>query len=177
MPGNYKMPKAYLFCLLILTVGACKQPADTRDKEKLTSDQLMEINRELVMKDKERIQSFIERRNWQMQETASGLWFEIREPGKEPKPVSGNAVAIDYQCYLLNGTSLYNSAEEGPLRFKIGYTDVPPGLNEAVMHLGQGGKGRFILPAHLGYGLLGDEERIPSRAILVYEIENLTIVK
>ena len=34
---------------------------------------------------------------------------------------------------------------------------------------------KFILPSHLAFGLLGDEEKIPKRATLVYHVELLTI--
>jgi FKBP-type peptidyl-prolyl cis-trans isomerase len=41
------------------------------------------------------------------------------------------------------------------------------------MHVGD--KARLILPPHLAHGLLGDENRIPARSIIVYEIELLDI--
>jgi FKBP-type peptidyl-prolyl cis-trans isomerase len=34
-----------------------------------------------------------------------------------------------------------------------------------------GDKARFVIPPHLAYGLLGDENRIPARAIIVYQLE------
>jgi FKBP-type peptidyl-prolyl cis-trans isomerase len=40
-----------------------------------------------------------------------------------------------------------------------------------------GQKGKFILPPHLAYGLLGDEKMIPSRSIIVYDIEMLKVYR
>ena len=34
-----------------------------------------------------------------------------------------------------------------------------------------GDKARFIIPPHLAYGLLGDENRIPARSIIIYQVE------
>ena len=41
--------------------------------------------------------------------------------------------------------------------------------------LKKGSKARFILPPHLAHGLIGDENRIPARAIIIYDIEVLSI--
>jgi FKBP-type peptidyl-prolyl cis-trans isomerase len=41
--------------------------------------------------------------------------------------------------------------------------------------LREGDKARFILPPHIAHGLLGDENRIPPRSVIVYEVELLNI--
>ena len=35
----------------------------------------------------------------------------------------------------------------------------------------EGDKARFIMPPHLAHGLLGDNHKIPARAIIIYEVE------
>jgi FKBP-type peptidyl-prolyl cis-trans isomerase len=48
-------------------------------------------------------------------------------------------------------------------------------LEEGILLLKKGSKATFIMPPHLAHGLLGDDDRIPSRAILRYEIEVIDV--
>ena len=57
------------------------------------------------------------------------------------------------------------------MRFKIGQGGVESGLEEAVLLMSVGDKGRFIMPPHLAHGLLGDNNKIPPRSIIVYQAE------
>jgi FKBP-type peptidyl-prolyl cis-trans isomerase len=41
--------------------------------------------------------------------------------------------------------------------------------------MNKGDKAKFILPSHLGYGLMGDEVKIPSHAILVCDVSLIEI--
>ena len=52
---------------------------------------------------------------------------------------------------------------------------VESGLEEGILLMKTGGKAKFILPPHLAYGLPGDGKKIPARAILVYDVELLSI--
>ena len=40
-----------------------------------------------------------------------------------------------------------------------------------------GDKAKFIIPSHLAFGLLGDENKIPKRATLVYDVELIDVMK
>jgi len=53
----------------------------------------------------------------------------------------------------------------------VGHGGVESGLEEAVLLLHAGDKARIIIPSHLAYGLVGDDDKIPARATLIYEIE------
>jgi FKBP-type peptidyl-prolyl cis-trans isomerase FkpA len=39
----------------------------------------------------------------------------------------------------------------------------------------QGQKAIFIMPPHLAHGLLGDKNKVPPRATLVYDVELLNL--
>jgi FKBP-type peptidyl-prolyl cis-trans isomerase len=41
------------------------------------------------------------------------------------------------------------------------------------MHVGD--RAKFIVPSHLAFGLLGDQNKIPQHATLVYDIELVKI--
>ena len=140
-------------------------------KDQRSDNNLDDVNKFLVEKDNERIRSFVERRGWQMRKTGSGLWYQIISDKTGKKINEGDAVKIDYEIRLLDGTLCYTSDSTGLKKFVVGRQETMVGLQEGIKLLSDGDKARFIIPPHLGYGLIGDEKRIPARAILVYTLE------
>lgn len=160
-----------LFILNILFLAACHEKKDQEEKKSsLSKEQLAEINRQLLIKDRERIKSYIERKGLDMKETDTGLWYSETVAG-EGSITDGDEVTLEYVCSLLDGTVVYDSRRDGLMHFKVGKSDIPSGLNEGVKLLGEGSEAVFIIPGYLGYGLLGDENNIPARSILVYRIK------
>jgi FKBP-type peptidyl-prolyl cis-trans isomerase FkpA len=167
------MRSTIFFWLLILVYSvSCNNSSDRsvtihkRDKDELT-----DLNKYLVQKDRERIQNYIERKNLPMKETAAGLWFYIRKEGSGKFFSDNDKISVDFVCSLLDGTVCYNSAHLGPRDYILGKTEIEAGLNEGLRLLKPGGEAIFILPPFLAYGLVGDGKSIPSRAIVVYDIK------
>jgi FKBP-type peptidyl-prolyl cis-trans isomerase FkpA len=140
-----------------------------------TRKSLIEVNRFLVKKDSAKIAEYIKKRNWDMIQTKTGLWYMIYEKGTGRKSKEGLYATINYNVALLDGTRCYGSDSLGPKRFKIGRGSVESGLEEGILLLKKGDKARFILPPHLAHGLIGDDNRIPARAIIVYDVELLSL--
>lgn len=144
-------------------------------KPKDTRDNLEKVNRFLVQKDAERIQSFVQRRGWDMNKTGSGLWYTIYDNNNEPAIQEGDYVKINYEIRLLDGTLCYASDSTGAKIIHVGMTEEVTALHEGLKMLGEGDRARLIVPPHLAYGLLGDSEKIPARAILVYDLGVLEV--
>jgi FKBP-type peptidyl-prolyl cis-trans isomerase FkpA len=167
-----------LFLVLsFIFVFSCRNASDEQKPENPLgeSESLMKVNRYFVEKDAEIIESFVKRRNWQMDITESGLWYMVYEKGHGPKAAVGKVARIEYRIFLLDGTICYNSERSGPKQFTIGRGGVESGLEEGILMLRTGDKARFILPPHLAYGLVGDENKIPPRSVIVYELEVVDI--
>jgi FKBP-type peptidyl-prolyl cis-trans isomerase len=147
----------------------------TKKKGANYSKRLQNVNRFLVEKDKERIKSFIERRGWQMQTTKSGLWYQIVSDEEGKRIQHGDKVKINYEVRLLDGTLCYTSDSTGAKEFIVGRKETMMGLQEGIKLLNEGDRARLIIPPHLGYGLIGDEKRIPARAVLVYTLDVLEV--
>lgn len=165
-------------CSLFLFNNSCgKEQARKRSGENLREKKevMVRVNKYLVKKDVELIESYIKRRGWNMELTESGLFYEIYEHGNGEMAVNGKMATIDYSVSLLDGTLCYSSEGQGPKKFILGHSNEESGLEQGILMMQEGDKGRFILPPHLAHGLLGDENRIPARSIIVYEVELLDI--
>lgn len=143
------------------------------DKKESVEGNLKRVNKFLAEKDQERIRSFVQRRGWNMQRTGSGLWYMIDSPGGGMDIEQGMHVKMNYEIRLLDGTLCYSSDSLGAKVFRVGEEDEPQGLHEAMKRLHEGDHARIIMPPHLAHGLIGDGERIPARAILVYDVQVL----
>jgi FKBP-type peptidyl-prolyl cis-trans isomerase FkpA len=134
------------------------------------SSDMVDLNRYMVTKDRERIQNYIERKSLKMTETKTGLWYQITREGEGETFGEKDRIIIDYDCSLLDGTSCYSSRELGPREVTLGQSEIEAGLNEGLRLLKPGSEAIFIIPPFLAYGLIGDRKLIPPRAVLVYNV-------
>lgn len=163
-----------LVCVCFLV--ACKtRQAEENKSQPGTEEALMRINKYLVKKDADAIKGFVNRRGWNMTQTKAGLWYEITEHGNGAKAETDKIATLEYKVWLLDGTLCYSSDSLGNKSFVIGKGRVEPGLELGILLLREGDKARFIMLPHLAYGLIGDENRIPARATIVYEVHLLKI--
>jgi FKBP-type peptidyl-prolyl cis-trans isomerase len=123
----------------------------------------------------EQIRGFITRMGWKMNETGTGLRYLIYYHGKGKSGVKGSNAKIEYECRLISGELCYSSQKTGPKEFKIGSGGVESGLEEGILLMRSGDKAKFILPSHLAFGLIGDQDKIPGKATLVYDVHLLDI--
>ncbi|OFX82281.1 MAG: hypothetical protein A2W99_09495 [Bacteroidetes bacterium GWF2_33_16] len=132
---------------------------------------LEKINKVLIDKDAENIQQFINRRGWEMNQSQSGLRYMIYKPGNGKMVKKNDLIKLNYKTWLIDGSLIYSSDSTGAKIFRAGQGGVEAGLEEGVLLLDEGCKARLILPPHLAHGLIGDGDKIPGRAIIVYDIE------
>lgn len=169
--------KRNIILIFIIIFFSCNNEKKTENRAgiKHSKESLEEVNKLLVDKDTELIKSYVDRRGWKMQLTESGLWYMIYETGSGSDIKKGDFITFNYEVCLLNGTLCYSSDKLGTKNFVVGKGGVESGLEEGVLMLKSGSKARFILPPHLAHGLIGDEDRIPARATIIYDIEILKI--
>ncbi len=137
------------------------------------TDEMADLNRYLVRKDRELIQNYAERKELTLIESPTGLWYQITKEGEGTFYSDYDKVTFDYECSLLDGTGCYSSNTLGPKNVILGRSGVEAGLNEGLRMLKPGGEAIFILPPFLAYGLPGDGKMIPSRAVIVYNVHIL----
>ena len=167
-------PKLFLVLFSALLLSQCREEGNkTSSVIKPGKDMITDMNSYIVRKDRERIQSYFERKGLTMKETTTGLWYFIQKGGTGSFFSDNDVLKYEYECSLLDGTKCYSSVDSGPAEIKLGRSDIPSGLNEGLRLLKPGAEATFILPPHLAYGLIGDGKKIPPRSTLVYTIRIL----
>lgn len=164
---------------VIILLGFCslKCGNDTQEEvdENKLKEKLVEVNKVIVKTEGQQIEEFVSRHGWDMDSTGTGLRYMIDEQGKGKKTEMNDDVVAACKIFLLDATLCYEYTKEKPLEFVIGHKDVPRGIEEASLLMRKGGKARLVVPAHLGYGLLGDRDKIPGNSSLYIELELLNV--
>jgi len=156
-------------------LGNKAKEVESQDQNINANKALEKANKYLIRTENEDIENYIRRHQMEMEETGSGLRYMFVEKGSGKKAETGKTVVLAYKLQLLTGDVIYSSDEDGPKIFKIGKGNVESGLEEAMKFLRVGDKVKLILPAHLAYGLLGDNNKIPPRSTLIYDLEVIDI--
>ncbi len=142
----------------------------THDKESL-----IDRNKKMILIEQAKIDSFIAKNNFVMEETKTGIHYLINEVGRGEKPKNLAEVKLKYNIKLLDNTYCYSSDSSGVLQIKIGQSNEPTGLQEVLQLIPCGSKAKIIIPSYLAYGISGDGNKIGSGASLVYTIELLKV--
>jgi FKBP-type peptidyl-prolyl cis-trans isomerase FkpA len=180
MCGDLRKRNSYLkIRYLILLFLLCTQPGCKNNSDRSISNvrpgknEMADLNRYLVQKDRERIQNYIERKNLKMVESSTGVWYQILKEGTGNSFRDGDKISMEYECTLLDGTKCYSSNTLGPKAAILGRSEMETGMNEILRILKPGAEAIIILPPFMAYGLIGDGKKIPPRAIIVYYVNIL----
>jgi FKBP-type peptidyl-prolyl cis-trans isomerase FkpA len=165
--------------LLLLLFSFFISCGNNRQEKKLSDaeikDRMANVNKILVRDESKDIDEFIEKHQWKMQTTGTGLRIQIYDKGEGRQPKQQETVAIAYNLYLLDGTECYSADENKPLKFILGRNQQTAGLEEGLMLMHEGERARMVVPSHLAYGIAGDENKIPAGSALYYDVKLLTV--
>jgi len=164
------LPMTLSLCLL----NSCDQtaePSPSTLNQGMGDDTIIAYNHQVVQAENQEIDDFIRRYQWSMNATPTGLRFMIYKKGNGVQAKIGTIVTIHYTIKKIDGDVIDSTDPSHPLDFELGKHELNNGLEEGVLLMKTGDRAKFILPSHLAYGLLGDLHKIPSRTILVYDLE------
>jgi FKBP-type peptidyl-prolyl cis-trans isomerase len=143
--------------------------------QKEVNNGLINSHKEFLLQQEDEIKQYVVRHNYDMQKTASGIYYKINVQGKGEQAKVGEFASVSYTISLLDGTVCYDTRNEGPKQFKVGEDEVESGVHEAVQLMHVGDKATFIIPSNLANGLVGDKDKIPPGSIVIYDITLLSV--
>ncbi len=165
--------------LSLLILISCMNQNNQHDQSPVNpkdfDENLKEANRLMARSEDDEINDYIFRMGWKMSKSPSGLRYWIYNDGNGKKPDQNSIVRFNFRVELINGYVCYDSKQDGYQEIQLGKSTAPGGLEEALSMMKEGDRARLILPSHLAFGLLGDQDKIPSRAILIYDVEILQV--
>jgi FKBP-type peptidyl-prolyl cis-trans isomerase FkpA len=142
-----------LFSFLIIGLSACQK---------------IDSNSQAVTQasvDDKKIQDYIKANNIKATKDASGVYYNIINPGTDPKPTTQSTVKLTYSDYYLNGILVGKvSGVQAKLNAFIA------GLQIGVTKIGTGGRIYLIIPSGKAYGT-ADQNGIPGNSILTYTVD------
>ncbi|HWM89676.1 MAG TPA: FKBP-type peptidyl-prolyl cis-trans isomerase [Thermoanaerobaculia bacterium] len=108
--------------------------------------------------------------------TASGLQYEVLQPGSGESPKATDKVTVHYRGTLPDGTVFDSSYDRNqPATFPV--NGVIQGWVEALQLMKPGAKYKLVIPPALAYAERGAGEQIGPNQALVFEVELISIDK
>ena len=175
-----KLINISVFIIIIFFFSSCNSGKNKKEvnqvvDEKELSLSLEELNRKMIQYESDLINEYVEKNSLNVIKTGTGLRYQILNEGEGELIKKGDIVSLEYELSLLSGELLYSSDNDGNKVFLVSRGGVESGLEEAVLKLRKNSEAILILPSHLAHGLIGDGNRIPPKAILVYSIKVIDI--
>jgi FKBP-type peptidyl-prolyl cis-trans isomerase FklB len=104
----------------------------------------------------------------------SGLQYKVLSEGKGKAPNAADTVTVQYRGTLIDGTEFDSSYKRGqPATFPVG--GVIKGWTEALQLMKEGSKWQLFIPSNLAYGENGAGGTIGPNAVLIFEVELVSI--
>jgi len=105
-----------------------------------------------------------------VQETESGILYQIITEGDGPKPGPTDRVEVHYHGTLVDGTVFDSSRDRGET-ITFGLNQVIPGWTQALQLMSVGSKYLIVIPPQWAYGTRGSPPKIGPESTLMFEVE------
>lgn len=103
--------------------------------------------------------------------TESGLYYVIDEPGTGKQPTATSNVTVAYKGYYTNKTVFDESTASG---VSLNLKQVIKGWTEGIPYFKEGGSGKLLVPATLGYGSY-NYNTIPGGSVLIFDVKLISV--
>lgn len=164
------MKSLFVFLVICMAASCEPEPKAPPLTETEMRDKLLEMNKDMLAMEDQRIEEFVREKGWAVIKTGTGLRYFIYEDQEGPLAQPGQTAEVSFEVSLMDGTVCYASKEGETRNFKVEGSDVESGLHEAIQHMGEGDRAKVIIPSYLAHGLAGDLNKIPVKSTIIYDI-------
>ena len=102
----------------------------------------------------------------------SGLYVQDLESGTGAIATRGRSVIVRYAGWRADGKQI----DAGEITVELGTNKTIRAWEEGLLGMRVGGKRRLVVPPALGYGARGAGDAIPPNAVLVFDMEVLSVL-
>ncbi len=118
-----------------------------------------------------------ERKKEGVEQTRSGLTYEVLKEGSGPKPDKWDSVKVYYKGQKISGETFDSTmAPSKPAKFSV-QGGVVKGWTEALQKMKEGAEWRIMLPPKLAYGRRGRGQKIGPSETLIFNIELQEVIQ
>jgi FKBP-type peptidyl-prolyl cis-trans isomerase len=103
---------------------------------------------------------------------ASGLYVQDLTPGTGSVATRGRSVIVRYVGWLADGKQV----DAGEITVELGSNKTIRAWEEGLLGMRVGGRRRLVVPPVLGYGARGAGDAIPPNAVLVFDMEVVSVL-
>lgn len=148
----YFMKNLYFLGLvfLIATVFSCNSNED--------------ILEEIAEENEQTIIEYLEDNNLTAEQTPSGLYYIINNPGSADRPSINSTVEVIYKGYFVDGVEFDATPSGQTSVFPL--ANVIAGWQEGIQLFGKGGSGVLLIPSSQAYGTSGSGSIGPNEVII-----------
>ena len=158
---------------VVFFLYACGGPAPQIPVNKLSessiTEDMMLLNKEFIELDNEEINRYIDSLNLGMDQTPTGLRYKILNEGAGEHFQKGDEITFSYSVRTLDNVEC-EYLKNVTKTIELGKGAIESGIEEAAMLLKASGKGEFIIPSYLAYGVPGYKNCVPAWAPVFCEI-------
>lgn len=133
-------------------------------------ENMINANRIVAQSETTQIDAYVERHGWQATTLTCGARLEITAAGNGKTIGPDDRVAVTYRLEALDGTPFYTRQVD---TLTVGRRQQTLALDEALQRLDYHAKARLVVPSSAAYGVAGDGDRVGSRTVIVYKIEEI----
>ncbi|MBQ6683525.1 MAG: FKBP-type peptidyl-prolyl cis-trans isomerase [Bacteroidales bacterium] len=142
----------------------------TQDNSTLVKENMINANRVVIQSEATQIESYVNRRGWEMKPLPCGALYWQTVSGQGPAINPEDTVVVTYRLEALDGTPFYTNQRD---TLVVGRRHVTVALDDILQQLHYGSQAWMIAPSNAAYGVVGDGDRVPSRTVIVYNIKDI----
>ena len=157
-----------------MMLAACKDRTPvieiSPDKSTLVKENMINANRVVIQSESTQIDAYVERRGWKMESLPCGALYRETTHGNGSPIQPDDTIAVTYRLESLDGSPFYTKQTD---TLVVGRRQVTVALDDLLQRLNYGSCAQMIAPSNSAYGVVGDGDRVASRTVIVYDINNI----